>query len=258
MDTFCSTDVKELAGAMLKVQAEINPAIKDAANPFAKSRYATLNSVILASREALLKHGVWVTQYPIEVEVGQLGLVTKLTHATSGQFQSCLLVMPLAKQDPQGYGSAMTYARRYSMASMIGLIVEDDDGETACGRPKSANTTPISNPNPKSNGNGNGNAKAIGTGNGSDNGNMNNVTVITKTESSADNPATTSVNTNSLANLPQLEGISYENVTAHDGQTCIIASGDTIKQKEILKSIGFKWNVNRKIWWRYAEASSIH
>jgi hypothetical protein len=58
MDTFCSEDIKELAGAMLKVQSDINPAIKDATNPFAKSRYATLNSVINASREAQLTHGV--------------------------------------------------------------------------------------------------------------------------------------------------------------------------------------------------------
>jgi hypothetical protein len=182
--------------------------------------------------------------------------------------------MPLAKLDPQGYGSVMTYARRYSMASMIGLIVEDDDAETACGRPKQPISTPSKangngngydngshNSHAQSNGaanNGNNNAKANGNGSGHDNDNMNNVTVITKSDSSADNPATASVNSDSKSNLPQLEGISYQNVTAHDGQTCIIASGDTIKQKEILKSIGFKWNVNRKIWWHYAEASSIH
>jgi hypothetical protein len=177
------------------------------------------------------------------------------------------MVMPLAKLDPQGYGSAMTYARRYSMASMIGLIVEDDDAETACGRPKQSNAVPSkangngndnSYRNPNVPCNGNGSAKANGNGNGSDNGNSNYVTAIPKTDSAADNPANTSINPANLPNLPQLEGISYENVTAHDGQTCIIASGDTIKQKEILKSIGFKWNVKRKIWWRYAEASSIH
>jgi hypothetical protein len=61
---------------MLKVQAEINPAIKDASNPFAKSRYATLNSVNTSSRKALLKNGVWPVQYPAPVEAGHLGLMT--------------------------------------------------------------------------------------------------------------------------------------------------------------------------------------
>jgi hypothetical protein len=99
MDEFYSDDIKELASAMLKVQAEINPAVKDASNPFAKSRYATLNSVINASREALFNNGVWVVQYPVPVESGHLGLITRLIHASSGQWQSSLMVMPLSKLD---------------------------------------------------------------------------------------------------------------------------------------------------------------
>jgi hypothetical protein len=152
MESFCSDNIKELANAMLKVQAEITPTIKDASNPFAKSRYATLNSVINASRDALLKHGVWVVQYPVPVEPGHLELITRLIHASSGQWQSSLMVMPLAKPDPQGYGSALTYARRYSLASMVGLITEDDDAETACGRTSKGNNNqtqkyPQSKPN---------------------------------------------------------------------------------------------------------------
>ena len=104
MEMFCSVDMKDLAGAMLKVQGEIIPAVKDGENPFAKSRYATLNSVVTASREILLKQGIWLVQYPVAVEVGYLGLVTKLVHAETVQWQSSLLVMPLPKADPQGYG----------------------------------------------------------------------------------------------------------------------------------------------------------
>jgi hypothetical protein len=78
MDTFCSDDVKEIASAMLKVQAEINPAIKDSSNSFAGSCYSSLNSVVTASREALLNNVVWVVQYPVPVESGHLGLVTSL------------------------------------------------------------------------------------------------------------------------------------------------------------------------------------
>ena len=63
-------------------------------------------------RNAMLSHGIWMTQYPVSVEAGHLGLVTKIVHAASGQWQSSLIEMPLPKNDPQGYGSAITYARR--------------------------------------------------------------------------------------------------------------------------------------------------
>ena len=230
MDTFCSDDIKELAGAMLKVQAEINPAIKDASNPFAKNRYATLNSVVMASREALLKFGAWVIQNSVPVEPGRLGLMTRLVHASTGQWYSCLMVIPLAKSDPQGYGSALTYARRYSTASMIGLITEDDDAETACGRGKQHfnnhqncnGSFPACEASPQP---GNGHA----------------------------NKAARDDDLALLSNLPRLSGVSYQSITANDGQICVVATGDTMSQKDRLKGNGFKWNPQRKIWWRYAE-----
>ena len=58
-------------------------------------------------------------------------LVTKLTHAESGQWESSLAVVQLPKADPQGMGSAMTYARRYALTAMLGMVTEDDDGEGA-------------------------------------------------------------------------------------------------------------------------------
>jgi hypothetical protein len=233
MDTFCSDDIKELAGAMLKGQSEINPAIKDASNPFAKSRYATLNSVINASREALLTHGVWVVQYPVPVEQGHLGLITRLIHASSGQWLSCLLVMPLSKVDPQGYGSALTYARRYSLASMVGLITEDDDAESARGRQGKQVSVRDRR-------------KADPVGHVDDN--------PTQPDTGHD-AITDNDNSNQLVIYPRLEGINYQEVVAHDGQICVVATGDTVRQKDNLKNNGFKWNPNRKIWWRYAEAA---
>ena len=82
-----------------------------------------------ACSEALINAGIWVTQYPVPVEGAnpQLGLVTKLVHAESGEWQESLITMPLAKADPQAYGSALTYARRYGLSAMVGLITEDDD-----------------------------------------------------------------------------------------------------------------------------------
>ena len=140
---FCSPEITELAKAMLKVQAEVQPALKDRENPFTHSHYATLNSVMDACRDALLAHNIWCSQYPVPVEPGHIGLVTKLTHADSGQWQASLLVMPLPKADPQGYGSALTYARRYALSALIGLVTEDDDGEgTKMPQPVKKSKTP--------------------------------------------------------------------------------------------------------------------
>jgi hypothetical protein len=232
MENFCSDEVKELAGAMLKVQAEINPAIKDASNPFAKSRYATLNSVISASREALVNNGIWVVQYPVPVEPSHLGLITKLTHATSGQWQSCLMVMPLSKIDPQGYGSALTYARRYSLASMVGLITEDDDAEAACGRARNGyneskfKKDPTPTPTEKTN--------------------VANSEVAPKPSDSEPGLP---------ADLPSLNGINYQAVKSSDGRVCVVATGNTLNNKSSLSANGFRWNPDRRVWWRYSDAA---
>ena len=135
MENQMSSDkITNLAKAMLKVQKQLRPALKDSFNNFTQSRYATLNSVMEACSEALIDAGIWVTQYPVPVESDGklLGLITKLVHAESGEWQESLIVMPLAKADPQAYGSALTYARRYGLSSMVGLVTEDDDANAAC------------------------------------------------------------------------------------------------------------------------------
>ena len=134
MNVMCSEKITNLAKAMLKVQKQLRPALRDSYNGFTQSKYATLNSVMEACSEALINAGIWVTQYPVPVEDGSssLGLVTKLVHAESGEWQESLISMPLAKADPQSYGSALTYARRYGLSSMVGLVTEDDDANAAC------------------------------------------------------------------------------------------------------------------------------
>ena len=132
MQETCSNDITELAKALCNVQRQLQPAMKDANNPFTKSNYATLKSVMESCRDALLDNGIWLCQYPVPVDTpGSIGLATKLTHAESGQWQSSLAVVPLPKADPQGMGSAITYARRYTLTAMLGMITEDDDGEAA-------------------------------------------------------------------------------------------------------------------------------
>ena len=132
MNQYQSENTTELAKALLNVQRIVQPIARDAENPFTKSWYASLNSIMDACRGTLIENGIWLCQYPVPVEqLNSLGLVNKLTHAESGQWQSSLAVVPLPKADPQGMGSAMTYARRYALTAMLGMVTEDDDGEGA-------------------------------------------------------------------------------------------------------------------------------
>lgn len=125
-----SEHINELAVALNKAQSDFMVAKKDAKNPFFKSKYATLNSVYEAVAPALLSNGFTIIQ-PI---VGD-SVETTLIHA-SGQFITSSCPIVCAKQnDPQAMGSAITYARRYSLASLLGVMTdEDDDGEKAMGR----------------------------------------------------------------------------------------------------------------------------
>ena len=130
METFCSEEIGKLAQALLKDQRHLQPALKDADKPFTKRRYATLNSVMASCRQAHLDNGIWLCQYPVPVESGCLGQVTKLTQAESGQWQASLAVVPLPRADPQGVGISMTYIRRYALSAMLGIVTEEDtDGE---------------------------------------------------------------------------------------------------------------------------------
>lgn len=132
-----STDIKELATALSKAQGQIKVALKDSANPFFKSKYADLSSVWEACRGPLTENGLAIVQLPFDpAKESSVGLETTLLH-NSGQFIVSRLVMPVPKFDPQGVGSAIKYARRYSLAAMVGVVDgEDDDGEGAMGRKK--------------------------------------------------------------------------------------------------------------------------
>jgi hypothetical protein len=238
METYQSESITELSKAMLQVQGELQPALKDRENPFTKSSYATLNSVMEACRESLVRHGIWLVQHPVPVEPGNLGLVTKLVHAESGQWQAGLLVMPLPKADPQGYGSALTYGRRYALSALVGIVTEeDDDGNAASSvrgkRQQSAAVTQdrtLKTPNrdrpdtPDS-------GKPLQP-------------VHRQTEASG-----------ILAAMPRLDGINYEAIQAADGKLCILATGDTRSKKQILSQAGFRWSQERQTWWKYADAA---
>ena len=225
MEIYHSTEISKLAKALITVQKELSPAMKDAKNPFVNSHYASLNSVMQSCRDALIQNGIWLTQLPVpapfELGAGYIGLITKLTHAESGQWQSSFIVAPLPKNDPQGMGSALTYCRRYALTAMLGIVAEDDDGEEAKQslRPSTKQRKTTSNTV------------------------QNKEDIIIKSEK------------DELGNLPQLKGIEYQYVPAQDGRQCIIVMGETIPHKEILVSNGFKWNNQRKCWWKYAQTA---
>ena len=124
-----SEEIHELAAALSKAQGEIEDAAKGAENPYYKSKYADLAAVRGVIREPLAKNGLSIVQNPATVQ-GGVEVETILLHS-SGQYMSSKLFMPVAKIDAHGVGSAITYARRYSLLSILCLATEDDDGNAA-------------------------------------------------------------------------------------------------------------------------------
>jgi len=135
-----SQSIKELAAAMAKAQAVIGTAHKDKSNPFFKSNYADLSSVWDACREALTKNGLSVLQ-PTFIEDGKTFLETTLIHS-SGEWISGILQVKPVKDDPQGMGSALTYARRYGLSALVGVSPADDDGEGSMNRNQGNSSSP--------------------------------------------------------------------------------------------------------------------
>jgi ERF superfamily protein len=125
-----SEAINELAAALAQAQGEMKPALKDADNPFFKSRYADLASVVEAIRGPFAAHGLSYVQCPDPCEGEEVAVDTVLLHA-SGQWISSRTVVPVTKKDAQGFGSALTYARRYGLQAIAGVAAEDDDGNAA-------------------------------------------------------------------------------------------------------------------------------
>ena len=127
-----SETIGALAAALAKAQSQISGALKDAANPFFKSKYADLESVWQACRKPLTDNGLSVTQTSRYTQDG-LMLVTTLMH-TSGEWIAGEMPVLVKDNSPQAQGSGLTYARRYALAAIVGIYQTDDDGEAAQGR----------------------------------------------------------------------------------------------------------------------------
>lgn len=126
---------ESLSEAMALAFGEIEAATKDSANPAFKaggkvSKYADLTAVIAALKPALIRHSLFFTQRPEPSENG-VTITTFLHHASGEEINLGTLFVPANKQDAQGFGSALTYARRYALVTAFGVPVEDDDGNAA-------------------------------------------------------------------------------------------------------------------------------
>lgn len=218
MEIKTSEQIDQLSKAMLAAQKEIDHATIDAANPHFRSRYATLNSVIDACKGPLNSAGIFFVQAPVALDCKDcLGLATRLTHAESGQWLEATMHMPLQKVDPQGMGSAITYARRYALMAILGMAAEDDDAEAAQGRPpqqsyQASQPAPKQEPRPRQ-------AAMAGQ-------------------------------------LPVIDGVQYAE-DYMDGRPVYVAMGKVFPHKEKLKAAGFRYHADSKRWYLPSGQQSV-
>jgi len=134
-------EVKAYSAALVAAIGELSNVPKTASNPYFKSKYAPLDAIVDATRPVLAKYGLAVMQQPLFME-GSAGVETTILHK-DGHSTTTTLLLPLKDQSPQGVGSAITYARRYALAAVLGLATEeDDDGNVGTGLSKKEEPRP--------------------------------------------------------------------------------------------------------------------
>jgi len=124
--------MKQIISALLKAQSEMGNAKKSATNPFFKSKYSDLNSVREAVMPVLNENGIIVLQPMVTVE-GVEYVKTVLLHESGEMIESFTKILCKVQNDPQAYGSGVTYARRYGLQSLVCIGAEDDDAQKAMG-----------------------------------------------------------------------------------------------------------------------------
>lgn len=122
--------MKEISAALVRAQKAFGPALKSSSNPHFKSRYADLAACVEAVIDALNENGIALIQKTDLCEDGAI-VETTFIHESGETMSAGKLHVPASKQDAQGYGSALTYARRYSLMAACGIAPEDDDGNAA-------------------------------------------------------------------------------------------------------------------------------
>jgi hypothetical protein len=123
-------NMKSIATALVSARKAFGPALKTKTNPHLKAKYADLAACLEAVEDALTASGVWLYQETSECADG-VTVETVFLHESGESLRCGKLHVPAVKSDPQGYGSALTYARRYSLMAACGIAAEDDDGNAA-------------------------------------------------------------------------------------------------------------------------------
>lgn len=135
-----SDSITRLAASLVRANKEITPIAKDGVNPHFRSKFATLDAIMVDVRPILASHGLAVIQGATTPHTNEAGTITAFTVETmlvheSGEWVLSSVVMPIVKSDPQGAGAAVTYGRRYGISALLGLSTdEDDDGNNATQR----------------------------------------------------------------------------------------------------------------------------
>jgi hypothetical protein len=136
MEQDFSQTLGKLAKALAASQAKLEDAKKDAVNPHFKSRFASLASVRAAITPIFAANGLAVVQTTEPHGDAGVCVVTMLVHADSGEWIRGRLFVPVGKKDAQGFGSALSYARRYALAALANIATDDDDDGNVAVRPE--------------------------------------------------------------------------------------------------------------------------
>ena len=144
-----SETLTEFSKAFAKTQQEMKQPLKDANNPFFKSKYVPLENVVEAITESASKNGLSFTQFPSSDEAGNVTVGTLVMHSSGEWIEYDPIKMKPVKNDPQSIGSAITYAKRYALSAIFGITSDqDDDGneatQTKKQQPKKVNDPVIS------------------------------------------------------------------------------------------------------------------
>lgn len=147
-----SETIIELSKAFAKMQMELEQPLKNADNPFFKSKYVPLENVVDSITRAANKHGLSFTQFPSSDENGNVTVGTMVMHESGEWIEYDPICMKPVKNDPQAVGSAITYAKRYALSAIFGITSDnDDDGNEATHPGKATPKTSPKKPTPVTN-----------------------------------------------------------------------------------------------------------
>ena len=120
--------MKALLKSLVEFNKQVKPIIKGADNPFFKSKYASLDTIQQTIRQPLIDNGLVLIQSNVLSE-GQLLVETRVWHSETGESMASIFPIIVNKQSAQDYGSAVSYAKRYSLSGLLNLIIEDEDDD---------------------------------------------------------------------------------------------------------------------------------